>query len=110
MQPIRTFNVSPSLPAQLAPLQKLAYNLYWDWNIEIKDLFRRLDRDLWETTRHNPVATIAQVSQTRLQEAANDDGFLAHMERAAAALADYQQSRDWYKKHLKNDKFSHNNS
>jgi glycogen phosphorylase len=99
MQPIRTFNVSPSLPPQLAPLQKLAYNLYWDWNIEIKDLFRRLDRDLWETTRHNPVATIAQVSQTRLQEAANDDGFLAHMERATAALADYQQSRDWYKKH-----------
>jgi glycogen phosphorylase len=99
MQPIRTFNVSPSLPSKLAPLQKLAYNLYWDWNIEIKDLFRRLDRDLWETTRHNPVATIAQVSQTRLQEAADDDGFLAHMDRATAALADYQQSRDWYKKH-----------
>jgi glycogen phosphorylase len=108
MQPIRTFNVSPSLPSKLAPLQKLAYNLYWDWNIEIKDLFRRLDRDLWETTRHNPVATIAQVSQTRLQEVADDDGFLAHMDRATAALADYQQSRDWYKKHLKNDKFSHN--
>jgi glycogen phosphorylase len=99
MQPIRTFNVSPSLPSKLEPLQKLAYNLYWDWNIEIKDLFRRLDRDLWETTRHNPVATIAQVSQTRLQEAANDDGFIAHMDRATAALTDYQQSRDWYKKH-----------
>jgi glycogen phosphorylase len=99
MQPIRTFNVSPSLPPQLAPLQRLAHNLYWDWNIEIKDLFRRLDRDLWETTRHNPVATIAQASQARLQEAANDDGFLAHMERATAALDNYLQSRDWYKKH-----------
>jgi glycogen phosphorylase len=101
MQPIRTFNVSPSLPAPLAPLQELAHNLYWDWNIEIKDLFRRLDRDLWETTRHNPVAMIAQVSQARLQEAANDDGFLAHMERATQALANYLSSRDWYKKHHK---------
>jgi glycogen phosphorylase len=99
MQPIRTFNVSPSLPAPLAPLPKLAYNLYWDWNIEIKDLFRRLDRDLWETTRHNPVAMIAQVSQDRLQEAATDDGFLAHMDRATHALENYLTSRDWYKKH-----------
>jgi glycogen phosphorylase len=98
MQPIRTFNVSPSLPPQLAPLQHLAQNLYWDWNIEIKDLFRRLDRDLWESTRHNPVATIAQVSQTRLEEAANDEGFLAHMDRATAALEDYLHSRDWYRK------------
>jgi glycogen phosphorylase len=99
MQPIRKFNVSPSLPSQLAPLQDLAYNLYWDWNIEIKDLFRRLDRDLWESTRHNPVAMIAQVSQARMQEVASDDGFLAHMERATIALNDYLHSRDWYKKH-----------
>jgi glycogen phosphorylase len=99
MQPIRKFNVSPSLPSQLAPLQDLAHNLYWDWNIEIKDLFRRLDRDLWESTRHNPVAMIAQVSQARMQEVASDDGFLAHMERATTALNDYLHSRDWYKKH-----------
>jgi glycogen phosphorylase len=99
MQPIRTFNVSPSLPVPLAPLHQLAHNLYWDWNIEIKDLFRRLDRDLWETTRHNPVAMIAQVSQARLQEAANDDGFLAHLERATHALENYLSSRDWYQKH-----------
>jgi glycogen phosphorylase len=99
MQPIRTFYVSPSLPPQLAPLQTLAYNLYWDWNSEIKDLFRRLDRDLWESTHHNPVATLAQTSQARLEEAAADDGFLAHMERATAALEQYLHSRDWYKKH-----------
>jgi glycogen phosphorylase len=97
MQPIRTFNVSPSLPVALEPLKKLAYNLYWDWNIEIKELFRRLDRDLWETTRHNPVALLARVSQSRLQEVATDDGFLAHMERATAELNAYLGDRTWYK-------------
>jgi glycogen phosphorylase len=97
MQPIRTFNVSPSLPASLEPLRQLAYNLYWDWNTEIKELFRRLDRDLWETTRHNPVALLARVSQSRLQEVANDDGFLAHMERALRELNAYLHDRSWYK-------------
>ena len=97
MQPIRTFNVSPSLPASLQPLRQLAYNLYWDWNTEIKELFRRLDRDLWETTRHNPVALLARVSQARLQEVAADDGFLAHMERAVGELNTYLNDRTWYK-------------
>ncbi|MEG4962588.1 DUF3417 domain-containing protein, partial [Microcoleus sp. K4-C2] len=50
MQPIRTFNVSPSLPTILEPLRKLAYNLHWDWNVDTKDLFRRLDRDLWDSS------------------------------------------------------------
>jgi glycogen phosphorylase len=97
MQPIRTFNVSPSIPASLEPLRQLAYNLYWDWNTEIKELFRRLDRDLWETTRHNPVALLAKVSQARLQEVATDDGFLAHMDRATGELNAYLTDRSWYK-------------
>jgi glycogen phosphorylase len=99
MQPIRTFNVSPSLPASLEPLRKLAYNLYWDWNTEIKELFRRLDRELWETSRHNPVALLSLVSQARLQEAATDEGFLAHMGRATHELETYLKDRSWYKHH-----------
>ncbi|MBD2040192.1 alpha-glucan family phosphorylase [Microcoleus sp. FACHB-672] len=99
MQPIRTFNVSSSLPEQLEPLRKLAYNLHWDWNVETKDLFRRLDRDLWESSRHNPVLMLGTISQDRLQEVAEDEGFLAHMERAARQLDEYLTERNWYRKH-----------
>src|SRR4028119_388088 len=98
MQPIRTFNVSPSLPKPLEPLRKLAYNLHWDWNVETKDLFRRLDRDLWESSRHNPVLMLGTISQTRLQEVAEDEGFLAQMERASRQLDDYLKERTWYRK------------
>ncbi|MEB3338988.1 MAG: alpha-glucan family phosphorylase [Leptolyngbyaceae bacterium] len=98
MRPIRTFNVSPSLPQSLEPLRKLAYNLHWDWNFETKDLFRRLDRDLWDSTRHNPVLMLGTISQERLQEVAEDEGFLAHMERASRQLDDYIQERTWYRK------------
>jgi starch phosphorylase len=99
MQPIRTFNVSPQLPPQLEPLRKLAYNLHWDWNFETKELFRRLDRDLWDSTRHNPALMLGTISQDRLQEVAEDDGFLAHLERASNQLDNYLNERTWYRKH-----------
>ena len=99
MRPIRTFNVSPSLPAQLEPLRKLAYNLHWDWNSDTRDLFNRLDRDLWESSNYNPVLMLGTISQERLREVAEDEGFLAQMERAARQLDDYLKQRNWYRKH-----------
>jgi glycogen phosphorylase len=98
MQPIRTFNVSPSLPERLEPLRKLAYNLHWDWNAESKDLFRRLDPDLWESSHHNPVAMLGTINQARLTEVVEDEGFLAQMGRAAQQLEDYLQERTWFQK------------
>ncbi len=98
MKPIRTFNVSPFLPDKLEPLRKLAYNLYWDWNIEAKDLFRRLDHQLWESCRHNPVALLGNISQQRLAEVAEDEGFLAQMKRAVEQLDYYLQERSWFRK------------
>lgn len=98
MKPIRTFNVSPSLPPQLEPLRKLAYNLHWDWDYDAKELFRRLDRDLWESSRYNPVLMLGTISQERLREVSEDDGFLAQMERAARQLDDYLQERIWFRK------------
>ncbi len=98
MQPIRTFNVSPSLPSRLEPLRKLAYNLHWDWSVEAKDLFRRLDPDLWESSRHNPVLMLGTISQGRLTEVVEDEGFLAQMDRAAQQLEDYLKERTWYQK------------
>ncbi len=103
MQPIRTFNVSPSLPPRLEPLRKLAYNLHWDWNVETKDLFRRLDPDLWESSRHNPVLMLGTINQGRLTEVVEDEGFLAQMDRAARQLEDYLQERTWYQKQRKKD-------
>lgn len=99
MKPIRTFNVSPSLPTKLEPLRQLAYNLHWDWNYETADLFRRLDRDLWESSNYNPVLMLGTISQQRLREAAEDEGFLAQMERAARQLEGYLKERTWYRKH-----------
>ena len=42
LRPFRTFTVIPSLPSRLSPLPELAYNLWWTWNLDAVDLFRRL--------------------------------------------------------------------
>jgi len=55
MKPIRTFSVVPSLRHSIEGLRKIAFNLRWAWSHESVELFRRSDRDLWETTGHNPV-------------------------------------------------------
>ncbi|NER81659.1 MAG: glycosyltransferase family 1 protein, partial [Leptolyngbya sp. SIO1D8] len=98
MRPIRTFNVVPSLPVQLEALRKLAYNLQWDWDVDTIDLFRRLDPDLWESSRYNPVLMLGTISQQRLQEVAEDDGFLAQTDRALQRMEDYLRERAWYHK------------
>ncbi|MEO1294641.1 MAG: alpha-glucan family phosphorylase, partial [Cyanobacteria bacterium J06636_16] len=98
MRPIRTFNVVPSLPPRLEALRKLANNLQWDWDVDTIELFRRLDPDLWESSRYNPVLMLGTISQQRLQEVAEDEGFLAQTDRALQRMEDYLRERTWYHK------------
>ncbi|MBN2002456.1 MAG: alpha-glucan family phosphorylase [Anaerolineae bacterium] len=97
-KPIRTFSIMPALPEPLRPLWNLAYNLRWAWKHEIIELFRRLDSDLWETTGHNPVLMLGTIKQERLEAAAADVGFMAHLERLTHYLEDHLQSKDngWF--------------
>jgi len=99
MKPIRQFTVLPSLPPKLQRLQELAYNIWWCWNLDVIDLFRRLDADLWESSRHNPVLMLGTIEQSRLEEAEEDDGFLAHLDRSGGALIDISANRPGFRRH-----------
>ena len=97
MRPIRTFSVVPSLPPQLERLREVAANLRWAWNPDAIALFRRLDDQLWESTKHNPVLMLGTIEQSRLEDAANDEAFLLHMERVADELEAYLSStHTWF--------------
>ncbi len=99
MHPVRSFTIHPNLPPKLERLQELAYNLWWAWNMDGIDLFRRLDSKLWETTSRNPVLMLGTIEQKRLEKAAQDDAFLAHMERVLDHFDAYMQSQStWYHK------------
>ncbi|MDP9374429.1 MAG: alpha-glucan family phosphorylase [Chloroflexota bacterium] len=79
----------PALPARLARLKDVALNLRWSWHAETAALFRRLDERVWEESYHNPVLTLQWIGRDRLEAAATDPDFLAHLDRVTADLDAY---------------------
>jgi len=82
IHPIREFVVRPALPAALARMPELAYNILWAWEPTIRTLFRRLDPALWKESGNNPVVMLGRVSQTTLERAASDPRYLAQYQVA----------------------------
>jgi starch phosphorylase len=74
-----TFRIKATLPDDLEMLNDLAYNLHWSWNFETIDIFRRLDRDLWNSSHHNPVKMLGKIKQDKLAQAVTDEGFMARV-------------------------------
>jgi len=99
MDKVRTFTVVPALPEPLRPLRELAYNLWWSWNPDAFNLFRRIDLDLWEEVYHNPVLMLGRVDQRRLEQAAADAGYMAHLNHVMMTLHDYMTAPTWFDEH-----------
>jgi len=95
-----TVTVVPTLPEKLKPLQGLARNLWYTWNPNVIELWRRLDRDLWEESHHNPVRMLSSMSQQQLEEAGRNESFLLHMDRVLEALDQYMNVKTPYSFHL----------
>jgi len=99
IQPFSTFTVTPSLPSKLRPLGELAYNLWWSWNQDATDLFRKFAPDLWESTCQNPVLILGTVSHGRLRELANDKEFLINLEYVCAKFDEYMGNKQtWFER------------
>jgi glycogen phosphorylase len=92
IQPIKEFLVRPALPASLARLSELSYNLFWCWDHTIRSLFRRLDPGLWKSSDHNPVLMLGRVPQTALEKAASDPRYLGLYRRACEHYDAYLES------------------
>src|SRR2546425_142303 len=59
----------------------ISENLWWSWQLDARELFHRIDRRLWEATRHNAVQFLRQVSPDRLEEHARDPISLERYDR-----------------------------
>ncbi len=90
--------VLPTLPESLMDLETIAGNMFWSWNSEFVDLFKRIDNNLWTTCGHNPVKFLCSVSQDYLKAVAEDEGFLCQLKKAAEKLKSYLQGPTWFEK------------
>lgn len=95
---IRTFQVFPDVPQELLPLLELAHNMWWVWNPDAVELFRRLDRQLWEELNHNPVKFLGAIEQSKLKAGAQDDGYLAHLKRVYDTFRQHLDEPGWFQK------------
>jgi glycogen phosphorylase len=95
---IKTFQVFPDVPATLQPLLEMANNLWWVWHPDAAELFRRLDRNLWEEVNHNPVKLLGIIDQKRLLEMASNDGYMAQLSRVYDAFKYHLKETGWFAK------------
>ena len=87
----RYSTLSP-LPERIARLEELALDLWWSWH-PARDVFRRLDYQLWRATAHNPARMLWLIPREKLEVAATDPLFLARYDKAIAALDDARAAR-----------------
>jgi len=69
-------SLSAKIPPRIARLEELAYNFWWSWHRDARDLFKMLDYPLWRSTGHNPVKMLLEVPPERLEELVADPLFL----------------------------------
>jgi glycogen phosphorylase len=85
------------MPERLARLPELAYDLWWSWNYQAREVFRQLDYPLWRQTAHNPVHMLRQIQPELLDRAAARPSWLALYDAALAALDAARAARDtWW--------------
>ncbi len=85
-----SLEVQPLLPPKLERLAELANDLYYSWDQLSQNLFGTLDPDLWESSLHNPGIFLRRVSQSRLEEAADDRTFMDEYHCALQFYDDYR--------------------
>ena len=91
MTKIKVSNASPAkwkdvtiqahIPQNLSKLRELAYNLYWVWNSDAKNLFRQIDVDAWHRAGSNPVLLLYLLGYDRLEELSKNKNFMAKLDR-----------------------------
>jgi alpha-glucan phosphorylase-like protein len=86
--------VESSIPKKLAPLKELSKNLWWVWNTETRELFAKIDEDIWEESAHNPIVLLEQVSYQRFKQLENDEAFILEMDEIYERFQLYQKERE----------------
>ncbi len=98
---IHSFRVVPALPERLQGLRDIAYNLLWSWDDDLRVVFSRLDRNLWDATYQNPVLMLGTIAQERLEALARDESFLSYYDRALERLHAYLREPTWWDRRIR---------
>ena len=88
-----TIEVQPRIPESLNRLEELANNLLYSWDRQVRGLFFRMDRELWETTGHNPKLFLRRIDQRKLEQAADDAVYMQEYAKVISTYDTYLKTR-----------------
>jgi starch phosphorylase len=88
-----TLEVQPRLPEALGRLRDLASDLLYGWEPNMRRIFSRLDRELWEQCRHNPKVFLRRVSQQNIEDALRDRAYMDDYQRVISGYDTYCRAR-----------------
>jgi starch phosphorylase len=87
----------PNLPQELAGLAELANNLWWSWNPSARMLFKKLERQAWKDSGHNPVKLLQELTKESLESAARNSQYMRHYSQVMAQFRKYMDPREsWF--------------
>ena len=85
----RELSVHAKLPEKLNKLEEIAYNLWWVWNSDAKEIFRTIDREAWKKAQSNPIVLLNILSYDKLVELSEDKDFMKKVDAVYADFRDY---------------------
>ena len=81
--------IKSTLPEQLKCLDELAHNMWWAWNYEARELWKSLDKDLYEEVGHNPVMLLDRLSYERKEAIVKDKTIMERVKSVYKLFRDY---------------------
>ncbi|GHO76156.1 alpha-1,4 glucan phosphorylase [Ktedonobacter sp. SOSP1-85] len=91
--------VFPIMPSRISRLYELAYNLWWSWHPEARELYSSLDPELWEQVGHNPVRFLSEAEPQKLEQAATNSQYLERYDSVINEFDHYmhpRQDETWF--------------
>ncbi|PNR95775.1 alpha-glucan family phosphorylase [Petrotoga sp. 9PWA.NaAc.5.4] len=97
---ISKITVVPKLPENISGLKELSENMWWTWNYDAQNLFEKIDENLWNSTKRNPVLFLKKVEQKNLNKAANDPEFYDLYLKVMEKFHNYmnENENNWFRK------------
>ena len=94
----RSFTVVSDLPKEINKIYDLAYNLWWSWNPDARELFNMLGDNLWVETGCNPVKMLNILSDDKIADKCKDANFINLYNKVITDFENYMNCKDSYKK------------
>ncbi|SHF36265.1 alpha-glucan family phosphorylase [Dysgonomonas macrotermitis] len=86
--------VHRNVPTRLKALEVLAYNMWWCWNQDAKELFQSIDPVAWEKVYFNPIALLDSLNFQRYQALENDHDFVNKLDAVYARFNAYMAEKN----------------